>query len=89
MEFAKLKEDVDTVRVGVGDVAPTACVTLMVLEATPVPLMVIVVVRCVVPVLAPVVTVTVPLLEPEAGETVHQFALLLTVQLVLEEIVNV
>ena len=61
----------------------------MVLEATPVPLMVMVAVRSVMPVLAVNVTVTVPLFEPEAGETLHQLWLLLTVQFVLEEIVNV
>ena len=49
------------------------CVTLMVCEVTPVPLMVIVAVRCIVSALAVAVTVTVPLFAPEDGETVSQY----------------
>ena len=65
------------------------CVTLIVFAATPVPLMVTVAVRCVVEVFATAATVTVPLLFPEAGDTVHHAALLLTVQLVFDVIVKV
>ena len=66
------------------------CVTLMVCAVTPVPLIVIVAVRADTSVLADAVTVTAPLFVPEAGETVsHAGALLFTVQLVLEVIINV
>ena len=65
-----------------------ACVTLMVCVVTPIPLTVIVAVRGVVAILAVVVTVTVPLLLPEVEVTVAQVASLLTVQSVLDVILN-
>ena len=80
----KLSAFGDTVSVGV---AP-ACVTLMVCAVTPVPLTVIVAVRCVVPVLAAAVTVTVPLFVPVDGETVSHVSLLPTVQFVFEVMLN-
>jgi len=84
----KLIELVDKVRVGSEEVP--VCVTVMVLAVTPVPLIVMVAVRAFAAVLAEAVTVTVPLFEPETGETVsHVGALLLTVQFVLDVIVNV
>ena len=66
----KLSEVADTVKVGLS-VEPD-CVRLMVWEVTPAPLTVIVAVRCVVPVLAAALTVTVPLFAPEDGEKVSQ-----------------
>ena len=76
----KLKEFCDTVSAGI---AP-ACVTLIVLGVTSVPLTVIVAVRCVKPVLAVTFTVTVPLFAPVAGDTVSHVSLLLTIHSVLE-----
>jgi hypothetical protein len=54
----------------------------------PPPETVIVAVRWLVDTFAEVVTVTVPLLAPEAGETVAQDSELVTVQPVLEETAN-
>ena len=83
----KLSEVADTVKVGLS-VAP-GCVTLMVRGVMPVPLTVIVAVRCVVPVLVEAMTVTVPLFAPEDGETVnHVGASCATVQFVFEVILN-
>ena len=68
----------------------TSCVTLIVCVVTPVPLTVIDAVSGLVVVLAAAVTVIVPLLLPDAGDTVSQDALpLSTVQFVLEVILNV
>ena len=53
------------------------------------PVTVIIAIRLVSPVMASTVTVTVPLLLPEAGDTVNQEASMLTVQVVLEEMVKV
>ena len=66
----------------------SACVMLTVCGVTPVPATVTVVVRGLVPVLAAAVTVTVPLLLPEAGDIVAHESLLLTVQSVLAVIIN-
>ena len=46
-------------------------------------------VRCWFDVFEVAVTMTEPLFEPEAGETVSQVALLLTVQLILEDMVKI
>ena len=80
LEDEKLSEDGDTDKLG------ASCVTLIV-RVIPPPLTVMFAVRC--EVVAVAVTVIVPLFEPEAGETVSQDeALLLTLQLILDEIVN-
>ena len=82
---AKLSEPTETVKVGV---AP-ACVTLMVLFSKPVLLTVIIAVRETVPVLAVVVTTTVPLSEPLFGVAVSQDdALWSTDQFVLDSTTN-
>ena len=83
---AKLIALVETVKVAVA----ACCITFMVRAVTPVPLTVMIATRAVVLVLAATVTDIVPLFEPEVGEMVsHSGALLLTVQFVLEVIVNV
>jgi hypothetical protein len=64
-------------------------VTVMVCELTPVPEIVIVAVRAVVPGLADAVKVTVPLFEPDAGFNVNQASELAELHPVLEVIVNV
>ena len=61
----------------------------MVRSLNPVALKVMVPLRDDEPELAEALTVTEPLFEPEAGDTVSHDALLLTDQLTLEEIVNV
>ena len=64
------------------------CVTLIVFEVTFVPLMVIVAVREVFCLFSVGVTFTIPLFEPEDGETLSQDALLLTVQFVFDVILT-
>ena len=81
----KLSEAVDSVRI---EDAP-ACVTLMVCAVTPVPLTVIVAVRCVVFEFAVAETDTELLFAPVAGETVSHDSLLLTDQLMFDVISNV
>ena len=78
----------DKVRVGVA-CAGGSWVTLIVRGVTPVPLIVIVAVRCAVPIMAEALTVTVPLLEPVAGETDSHVSLLLTVQFIFDVMSNV
>ena len=79
----KFNEVVDTVK------APS-CVMSMVCVSTPVPLIVIIAFRSAALVLAAIDIVTVPLFAPVVGATVtHDGALLLTVQLVLDVMVNV
>ena len=81
----KFKEAVDAVKKG----AAPACVTLMV-RVMPLPLMVIVAVRPEVDVWPAAVTLTVPSFVPDDRETVsHVSEPLLTVQIVLDSIVNV
>ena len=65
------------------------CVTVIVLEVTPDPEIVITAVRGDVTVFAAAVTVIVALLDPDKVLKVSQFLLLLAVQLMLEVIVNV
>ena len=85
----RLSEVVDTVRFFVGVAA--ACVTFIVLDVTPVPLMVIVAVReDDVDVWASAVTVMVLLFDPEEdGENLSQLTLLFTFQFVVEVILKV
>ena len=84
---SKFIEVVDTVKSG-EDVP--ACVMSMVCVTTPVPLTVIIAFRSDVLVLVAIEIVTVPLFAPVAGATVsHDGALLLTVQLVFDVMVNV
>jgi len=80
----KLSEAVDSVRI---EDAP-ACDTLMVRAVTPVPLTVIVAVRCVVLEFAVAETDTELLFAPVAGETVSHASLLLTDQLMFDVISN-
>ena len=86
--LAEIKLSVVADNIKLGLAALPDCVTLMVCTVTPVPLTVIVAVRCVVPVLAAAVTVTVPLFVPEDGETVSHVSLLPTVQFVFEVMLN-
>ena len=80
----KLKEDSDTFSV----TAVPACVTLMVC-VLPLPVTVMIAVRSELDVLVAAVTMIVPLLEPEDGDTVNQDeAPLLTLQLMFDVIVN-
>ena len=81
----KLSEVVDSVRV----VDAPACVTLMVCDVSPVPLTVIVAVRCVVPVFSVAETDTGLLFAPVVGETVSHDSLLSTVQLMFDVISKV
>jgi hypothetical protein len=81
----KLREVVDTVRVAAA--ASACCVTSMV-RVTPPPVMVMVAMRSALDVNTSATTVTVPFIEPEAGETVNHVALLLTVQLMFEVMAN-
>ena len=77
---------VDNSKIGAG----AYCVTFMVCAVTPVPLTAKIPVRGETPVLVDTETVTKPPFAPEVGSTVNQdSALLLTVQLVLEVMVNV
>ena len=64
----KLSEVVDSAKDG----KVPSCVTLMVCVITPVPMTVIIAVRCVMSVFSVAVTVSVPLFAPVAGETVSQ-----------------
>jgi hypothetical protein len=82
-EAAMLAVDGETVKVGVGEDVPAACVTVTVCDVTPLPLNVIVAVRAA-PVFAAAVMVTEPLLLPDDAESVAQEAELLAVQLILD-----